>query len=140
MVKEVSCGIIPLYKNSDGGYEVLLVRHKKGRHRWFPKWGIQANETRQQTAQRECKEETGLDFSYLDPHEFVEGYQFQRNGTMMDKEVYYFAWLARDKEVMLDPVEIKAFQWVPIDQVHHQLTFYSTRQLWKKVFMYLSGK
>ena len=55
---EKSCGAVIFRK--DGDWNVLLIRHAKGRHVSFPKGHVESGETESQTAEREILEETGL--------------------------------------------------------------------------------
>ena len=55
---EKSCGAVIFRK--DENWNVLLIRHAKGRHISFPKGHVEPGETESQTAEREILEETGL--------------------------------------------------------------------------------
>ena len=59
MKKEKSCGAI-VYRQRDSWVEVLLIRHKNGGHWAFPKGHVEKQETEEETALREIREETGL--------------------------------------------------------------------------------
>lgn len=140
MNKEISCGIVPLYKNPEGEYEVLLIRNKRGRHRGFPKGHQEEWETLMQTAMREAQEESGLVFTYIDEKVFEDKYEFTRNDQTITTYVYYFIGIAKDNAAHIDPVEIKDFCRLPLHEVKKKLTFYNDRQLRKKVFTYLLGQ
>ena len=140
MTKEIWCGIIPLYKNSDGEYEVLLIRNKRGRHRWFPKWHQEPWETLLETAIRETHEESGLTFSYIDEKIFEDQYTFTRKEESITNYVNYFIGIAQDNIAKIDPVEIKDALRLPLHEVKKKLTFYNDRQLRDKVLKYLQGK
>ena len=60
MEKEKSCGTMCFNQN-----KILMVKHNKG-HWAFPKGHVEENETEQETALRETKEETGLIVSIED--------------------------------------------------------------------------
>lgn len=57
-IQEVSCGAV-VWRERDGQREYLLIRHNGG-HWSFPKGHMEDNETEEQTAHREIREETGL--------------------------------------------------------------------------------
>ena len=137
MIQEMSCGIMPLRKNQDGEYEVILVQSKKGRHRWFPKWWVEEQELPIETAKREVQEETGITFDYIDPKVFKEQYQFARNEKPVDKQVWYFVGIVENNKVTIDPKEIKAYIRLLLKQVREKLTFYSTRRVRDKALKYL---
>ena len=65
MLHEKSCGAI-VYRKSHGNTEILLIKHVNSGHWSFPKGHVEGNETELETAQREIKEETGIDV-ILDP-------------------------------------------------------------------------
>ncbi len=140
MTKEISGGIIPLYKNPDGEYEVLLIRNKRGRHRWFPKGHAEAGETLLQTATREAQEESGLTFTYIDEKLFEDRYTFVRKGETILTQVNYFIGMVKDNIAKIDPVEIKDSCRLPLREVKKKLTFYNDRQLRDNVLKYLTGK
>ena len=58
MKHEKSCGAV-IFRQSDC-WNVLLIRHNKGRHVSFPKGHIEPGETESMTAEREIFEETGI--------------------------------------------------------------------------------
>lgn len=140
MTKETSCWIIPLYKNPDGEFEVLLIQNKWGRHRSFPKGHVEAEESPMQTAKRECREETGLQFTTIDEKIFSEQHSFPRKEEKIEKHVHYFIGMTDNNEVTIDPKEIKAYRRLPLMEAKKQLTFFSDRQLWDNVLKYLLGK
>lgn len=140
MVKEVSCWIIPLYQTSDGEFEVLLIKNKMGRHRSFPKGHTEGKETLLETAVRECKEETGLDFVTIDEKMFSEQHSFSRKEEVVEKHVHYFIGVTENNKVTMLVSEIKDYRRLPLSEVKKQLTFFSDRQLRDNVFRYLTGK
>src|SRR3954471_20020847 len=59
VVREPTAGGIVFRKNNKGGVELLLIQDSKGR--WtIPKGHIEEGETARSTAEREIREETGL--------------------------------------------------------------------------------
>ena len=58
MKYEKSCGAVIFRKDED--WNVLLIRHTKGKHVSFPKGHMEGDETETETALREIWEETGL--------------------------------------------------------------------------------
>ena len=55
MKYEKSCGAV-IFRRAEG-WNVLLIRHTKGRHISFPKGHVEQGETEAQTAEREIREE-----------------------------------------------------------------------------------
>lgn len=58
MLHEKSCGAVVFRRDGSETY-VLLIRHKKGGHRSFPKGHVERGESERRTAEREVREETG---------------------------------------------------------------------------------
>ncbi len=72
-----SFGIIPLRKNVNDVWEVLLIQNRRGSHWSFPKGHAEGDETPFQAANREFQEETGLTIvELLFPTPLIEEYHF----------------------------------------------------------------
>ena len=63
MKKEKSCGVIVI-KRENEEFKILLLEHQKG-HISYPKGHVEENETEEDTALREVKEETNLDVKLI---------------------------------------------------------------------------
>lgn len=123
MIKESSYGVIPIYKNKQGDYEVLLVQIKAGT-RWFPKGQVERGETPKQTAQRELFEETGL--SVVERYTekvFDEFYICTREHQKIDKHVGYFLGRVATKKIALQNKELDAFARVSFQYAQEKLSF-----------------
>lgn len=132
---EISYGIIPLRK-LNGKRQVLLVKHGKG-HWSFPKGHPETGETPQETAVRECEEETSLhivSFLNIPPHE--ERYFFRRGSQLIDKRVTYFA-AEVSGEVAVQAEEITDFKWLSLEEAEKWITFSEARALLAKISHYL---
>ncbi|SYV90294.1 RNA pyrophosphohydrolase, partial [Metamycoplasma alkalescens] len=101
-----SCGAIVL-NNVESKLYVLLVQHTAG-HWGFPKGHVEENETEEETAIREVKEETNVDIEILDGFKETINYSPFSNAT---KDVIYF--LARPKNFDLKKQigEIDVVEW-----------------------------
>lgn len=118
----------------------MLVKSKMGRHWSFPKGHVEEGESRIETAKRECKEETGLEFITIDSKIFSEQHSFPRKEDIVEKHVHYFIGVTANNEVTIETREIKDYCRLPLLEVKKQLTFFSDRQLWDNVLKYLLGK
>ena len=87
MKREKSCGAI-VYRMVNEKPQILLIKHKNGGHWSFPKGHIELNETEQETALREIKEETGIDV-VLDPS-FRETVHYSPKKDTNKEVVYFF--------------------------------------------------
>lgn len=137
MKYEESFGVIPLSK-SEGEWKVFLIQHFKGKYWGFPKGHAEKQETNQEAAIRELKEETNLEiirFFQKDP--FVEQYQFQIEGKKVFKQVSYFAAEVKG-EVILQPNEIQNGIWLPVHLAVEKLTHKEGKAILTKVAQLLS--
>jgi len=107
------------------GFEVLLIRHKRGRSWTFPKGHMEENETERQTARREVLEETGLTVQ-LDK-------QFRKTISIspkpgVQKTVVIFLGLASGN-VKKQDAEIEDAQWFTYEEAMRQIKFASSRRV-----------
>lgn len=136
----VQChGIIPL-KKVEGVWQVLLILHCKGSYWSFPKGHEEEGEIPQTTAERELKEETGLDIAeWLSLVPFEERYSFFRGQDEIYKKVSYFPALVTG-EVRIQKEEIAQAKWVELAHAKEQLQFAAGRAICDQVIAFLDGK
>jgi len=119
--KDESFGVIPLSK-ARGRWEVFLIQHTRGRYWGFPKGHAEPNETPEQAAFRELKEETNLDFiRYLQNEPLMEQYYFMKEGQRVFKRVFYFI-AEVGGTVALQKEEIQDGIWVPFPEALEKVT------------------
>lgn len=136
MTLEVSYGIIPFRQRSEK-IEVLLVQHQAG-HWAFPKGRPDPNEHPIDTAQRELKEETGLDVKrlILPEDNLVEHYFFDRDQQKIQKKVEYF--LAEvEGELEIQEEELRDSIWLTPDLIEDQATFPESKRICAQVHEFL---
>lgn len=113
---EKSCGAVVYQRTRFGVVRVLLVKNHNGRCWTFPKGHIEQNETEQQTAIREIKEETGLDVR-IEPN-FRQTSIYRPFGKIK-KQVVFFLARANESAVNMQQSEIDYYLWVTIDEAMH---------------------
>ncbi|MFZ0566295.1 MAG: NUDIX domain-containing protein [Chlamydiales bacterium] len=135
--KEHSFGIIGL-RLRDGSWEVLLVKHGKG-HWGFPKGHPEPNETPQETAIRELKEETGARVKHLfDRSPLEEYYFFKSKEEGVEKRVTYF--LAEvEGEISIQAHEISDYRWLSFEKAEELATFPECKLLCRQAACYFSS-
>ena len=108
-----SYGIIPIYKNSDGKSEYLVVRNHGGF--WgFPKGKPENNETPVQSAVREAYEETGIRVS---ESELKSSIEYSYNMTSGQKKIVtLFPVYVESRNVKLQNKELQNFKWASLDE------------------------
>ena len=131
MITEKSYGVIPLRRENEK-WQVYLVCHNAG-HWAFPKGHSEAEESAQETAERELNEETGLSIvRFLSFPPVEEQYSYTRDNQKVDKTViYYFAEV--NGHVNLQEEEISDGRWLDLLEAQEQITFPEGRALCSRV-------
>jgi len=129
MKYEKSCGAVIFRKAED--WNVLLIRHTKGKHVSFPKGHMETGETESQTAEREILEETGLKVR-VDRRFRAENRYNIRPDTQ--KLVVIFAAVTRQSELHPQPEEIAEAYWLPVEQALARLTYERDRKIMQDAF------
>lgn len=131
MMFEFSAGGI-VYKKENGKSYVLLCQHSQ-HHGWvFPKGLIDKGESKEKTALREVKEETGAEGKIINPLPPVS-YWYVWEGDKIKKTVYYYLMEFIGGDITKHDSEMEAVEWLPIDEVSNRLTFKSDKKIWNEV-------
>lgn len=121
MKKETSCGCIII---KDG--KVLIEHQKHGSEVFwgFPKGHKEGNETNEQTALREVKEEVGLDVEIIKNLPPVE-LNYEIKDVKVDKKVFlYFAKLKDpSQQIKIQESEVTEYKWVELAKINEYLTY-----------------
>jgi len=130
-----SAGVIVYFKRKDK-IQYLLLRYSKG-HWDFPKGGIEKDETKEQAALRELKEEAGQLVQLHEKFEHSFEYFFKDNdGDLAKKKVYFFIGKTKSKKVALSH-EHTDFAWLELDDALQKLTYDNAKTLLKKADAFL---
>ena len=132
MKYEKSCGAVIFRKAED--WNVLLIRHTKGRHISFPKGHVEPGETESQTAEREIWEETGLRVR-VDRRFRAENRYNIRPDTQ--KLVVIFAAVTDQAAIVPQPEEIAEAFWLPVEQAAAQLTYERDRKIMRDAYAHI---
>ena len=119
MQREKSCGALVLRTAEDGQLYILMIRHKAGGHRSFPKGHMERGETEYMTAVREVFEETAVQIRIHSDFRETVHYNPMPGVT---KEVVYFLTETAQTEIKPRQGEIAQVEWVPIEQAEASLT------------------
>ena len=135
MQREKSCGALVVRRDRETGQQYLLmIRHKAGGHRSFPKGHMEAGETEYMTAVREVFEETGVQIRIDSRFRETVHYSPMPGVT---KEVVYFLTHTELTDIKPREGEIAEVEWVPIEEVEASLTHendkYGVRAAMKKL-------
>ncbi len=132
---EFSAGGI-VFKKENNQIFILVSQHSQ-HHGWvFPKGLIGDKEefkhqTKEETAIREVKEETGADGEILEALDPVQ-YWYIFEGVKIKKTVYYFLMKYVGGDITKHDFEMENVEWVPMDKVEEKLTYKSDKQVWGK--------
>lgn len=123
-MKEKSCGCIIIDNN-----KVLLVQQNQ--EFWgFPKGHVEGDETEEETALREVKEETNLDVKILGNKKYKIEYVTDKGNP---KEVIFFLASPLNKDIKKQDAEIKNIKWLGFEDALKTITYDNTRELFRKV-------
>ena len=128
--KEKSCGAVIFRRKKD--IEVLIIRQNQG-HWCFPKGHVEGDESEQETAKREVKEETGLKIRFL------FGFREETNYSPspgISKDVVYFAAEEDGGRLKKQKSEVAEILWLPLHEASALLTYENDRQLFNKAYRF----
>ncbi len=129
MRKEHSAGAV-IYNPKTKEY--LLLEHSHKRVYWsFPKGKIERNETEEQAAIREIKEETNLDVAFQPGFKETVEYKYTEVKTVVDKKITFFLAFTDSKDVKIS-FEHTNFIWLNYNDAMKKINFKDTKDLLKK--------
>lgn len=132
MKYEKSCGAV-IFRKAEA-WNVLLIRHAKGRHISFPKGHVEPGEMESQTAEREIREETGLVLR-VDRRFRAENRYNIRPDTQ--KLVVIFAAVTDTAEITPQPEEIAEAFWLPVEEAAQRLTYERDRKIMRDAYAHI---
>lgn len=118
---------------------VIIGRYdRRGRMVWsLPKGHIEAGETREQTAEREIWEETGITGTVIGELGSID-FTFVADGRRIHKTVHHFVLERTGGTINTDDVEVADVAWVALNDVADRLTYADERRLVGKVHRLLA--
>ena len=114
---EKSCGALVVRREGDQ-YYILMIRHKAGGNRSFPKGHVEQGETEYETALREVMEETSSRIAIVSDFRATVNYR-PSPGVM--KEVVYFLAFTTSADIKARAGEIAEVEWVPLEKAEEYL-------------------
>lgn len=136
--EESAGGIV--YKKEHGKTFILVSKHSQ-HHGWvFPKGRIGdeiANESKEETAIREVKEETGIDGVIeiaLSPVSYFYVWEEER----IKKTVYYFIMNFVGGNIEEHDYEMEEVEWIEKEKVLDRLTYPSDKKVWQEAQKYIN--
>ena len=135
MGQEKSCGAV-VFRRSKEGIKYLIL-HYEAKHWDFPKGKLELNETEEEAAKREIKEETRIDDA-----QFAEGFRqtisyfYRKNDEVIHKEVVVFLAETKIENVKLS-FEHVGYVWMGYENAEKKLTFNNSKEVLKKADEFL---
>jgi 8-oxo-dGTP pyrophosphatase MutT (NUDIX family) len=109
--------IVPTRRSADGRKVLAL-----------PKGHVDPGETPPQAAQREVREEAGVDTTLVDELGEVR-YWYQRDGRKIAKLVTFFLFEYTGGDVADHDNEVEEARWIPLEEALHTLTYKGEREM-----------
>ena len=135
MKKETSAGAVLLCDTS-GKNEFLLLNYPQG-HWDFVKGKMEVNETPQETARREMREETGIsNFQLIDGFEEYVRYNFRFKNEVVHKKVIFFLAKTNIKKISLSH-EHNDYLWLGYNDALKKSTFKNAKNILTKANKFL---
>ena len=139
MKKETSAGIIIVFNN-----KYLLLNYPVSFRAPKEYWGlvkghIENEESLEETAIREAKEETGIDVEIIQGFKEKILYHFKIDGKLIEKTVYFFVARSNVDRVIISK-EHKGFQWLEFDESMKKLNYENDKAVLRKADEFLNKK
>ena len=138
MIFEKSCGAI-VYTVENGIIKYLLVEENSGFHS-FPKGHVENDETEEQTAIREIKEETGLEVDLITDFKVCEQYDPAEKPGFTKQVVYFLANYSNAKPRVTRPNEVKALKSLSLEESLITIEHENKKELLKQADEYIKHK
>lgn len=132
---EKSCGAV-VYKIEEGML-LFLVEHMVQGHTSIPKGHVEGNETEEETASREIREETGLEVK-LDTVFRYDIYYSPEEGVR--KQVIFFTAEVISGDMRNQECEVTSLEWLPYDKAIEAVTYDTDKDVLSHAAVYLSIK
>ncbi len=132
---EFSAGGI-VFRKEDSRLLILVSQHSQ-HHGWvFPKGFIGdtiEGESKESTAVREVKEETGIEAEIVEKLTPVT-YWYVMDGEKRKKTVYYYIMKHLGGNIDQRDHEMEAVEWLPVDKVMERLSYESDKKVYEEAF------
>lgn len=106
---EKSCGAV-IFRREGQKTFFLIVKTKKSKNWGFPKGHVELNESEEETALREVREETGLNVSIIPGFRSVSRYSLWNHAF---KQVVFFLAESKESRIVLQEEELERARWLP---------------------------
>src|SRR5690348_10457275 len=127
----------------ENGKTLWLVVSPNGQSWWgLPKGHIGdkvRNETKEEAASREVKEETNIAAEIVNEIPHQTQYMFRKQNYLIKKTVYYFLMKYISGELTVQSTEIREAKWVTKEEAEKIITYEGDKEAFKTLSSQLSG-
>lgn len=136
---------VVVYFKQDNKIKYLLLKRKLHWKGWeFPKGGVDNNESEEETARREVKEETGLDINAFRKYDFHGEYKYKKKypdrGEFIGQKYSLYAVEVSNGKVHMDEKEHSNYEWLDFANAMKRLTWKNQKDCLKIVNSSLETK
>ncbi|MBR2926661.1 MAG: NUDIX domain-containing protein [Clostridia bacterium] len=137
MQHEKSCGALVFRTDESGQTFVLMIRHKPGGYRSFPKGHMERGETEYMTAVREVYEETAVQIRIKDSFRKTVHYSPMPG---VSKEVVYFLTETKQEDIHAREGEIAQVEWIPVEKAEKCLNHENDKMVFRSAMASLKKR
>lgn len=131
MKHEKSAGAVVFRKENNTILYLLLHYKYKSEYLGFPRGSIEEGESERQTAEREIKEETGLDVQFLEGFREQIHWFYRREGDTVSKNLILFLAQAKDDHVRVSDEHV-GYKWLTFEEAIDQIKFENPRRVLRR--------
>ncbi|MEK6907036.1 MAG: NUDIX domain-containing protein [Nanoarchaeota archaeon] len=135
MIKQKSSGAVVFIKDKEIKY--LILQYGLG-HWDFSRGLVEKDETEEEAALREIKEETNLNVKIISGFKEKTNFFFREKGELISKEVVYFLAKTNNEKVKLS-FEHLNYSWLNYNEALEKLTFKNVKEVLKKANNFLNN-
>lgn len=123
VVHETTAGGVIFRRNEKGGLEILLIQDAKGR--WtIPKGHVEQDEEPKQTAEREIREETGLQEMIVHNWLGKVSFRYRRGSTLVLMTMHIYLVQAKGNTNELNPEDwLNDIRWMPATEAIDKIAY-----------------
>lgn len=121
-------GVVFRQAPQSGGAEIVLVGRARERIWTLPKGTPAVGETREMTALREVREESGIEARIIDEVGTIE-YNFTRKGRVVYKRVFHYLMIAIGGNVEAHDHEYDEARWFPLEEALLSLSYENEKDI-----------
>ncbi len=133
--REISAGGI-IYRKMDDAIEVAIASRttQRGKRVWcLPKGWVERGESLEETAQREVREETGLNGEIVGKIGDIKYWFYSRDERCrIFKTVHFFLLTYLEGDVSDHDFELDEVRWIPLEEAEDKLSFETEKEIMRK--------